>query len=398
MVLVGASEWTGWPLFVAQPFIPPLLFFATPQTLLVTLVVVGWVWSLIQYRTVNADLASIGCTIVVFLKWPSALVCGGLFLARGQYGLAALSAFWPLVTLGLMGLVPPGLTGVVEIKFMAQLLGVPESVLFDGLDSNLWRKDQIGGRYRQQWSYTLASWLTPLLLLTLVCGAWYLWTRLRPAAPSPTPPVAVSPAAEAVKRGNAAREKGDLDLSIVEYTEAIRLDPKLAAAYSNRGASFAMTRDLDKAIVDCNEAIRLDVNDALAYGTRAGAYDDKGNHDKAIADYTEAIRVEPDGLVWHYLRCATYEAKGDLDGAIEGYTEVIRLNPEHAQAYHARGLAYAKKGDDDKAISDYTNAIHFKSNYAKAYFNRGLAYRREGDTEKARADFDQAKRLGYKPP
>jgi len=173
-----AVEWTDWPLFVSQPFVPPLLFFVAPQTILVSLVVVGWVWALIRYRTVHADLASIGCTIVVFLKWPSALLCGGLFLAWGEYGLAALSAFWPGVAIGLGVLLPTGLVGVGEIKFMAQLLGVPESGLFEGLDSNLWRKEQIEGRYRQNWSYSLASCLTPLFFLTLACGAWYLWTRI----------------------------------------------------------------------------------------------------------------------------------------------------------------------------------------------------------------------------
>ncbi len=149
---------------MAQPFIPPLMFFATPRTLFIILIVAGWVWSLIQYRTVHANLACIGCTIVVFLKWPSALLCGVLFLARGQYGLAALSAFWPVVTLGLMGLVPGGLIGVVEKKFIAQLQGIPESLLFEESAAD--------------WSYSIATYLTPLIFLAAVCGAWYLWMRL----------------------------------------------------------------------------------------------------------------------------------------------------------------------------------------------------------------------------
>jgi len=155
-----ASEWTRWPLFVAQPFIPPLLFFATPRTLLVSLVVAGWVWSLIQYRTVHADLACIGCTIVFFLKWPSALVCGGLFLWRAEYGLAGLSFCWPVVTLGLMCLTPGGLIGVVEKKFIAQLLGIPESVRFEESPVD--------------WSRSVGNYLTALLFLGVVCGIWYL--------------------------------------------------------------------------------------------------------------------------------------------------------------------------------------------------------------------------------
>ena len=169
-----AVEWCAWPLFVSQPFIPPLLFFVAPQTLLVSVVVVGWVWALIRYRFVDADLASVGCIIVVFLKWPSALICGGLFLWRAEYGLAALSVSWPAVTLGLGFLTPSGLIGVIEKKFIAQLLRTPESALF-------------GEPYRQPWSDSIASYLTPLFFLAVVCGVWFAWTQLRPAAATAQP-------------------------------------------------------------------------------------------------------------------------------------------------------------------------------------------------------------------
>lgn len=172
-----AMEWTQWPLFLAQPFIPPLLFFAAPKTILVSLVAVGWVWALIRYRVVNVDVAGVGCVLVIFLKWPSALICGAILFGQAKYNLAALSACWPLVTMGLQGLVPPGLTGIVEKKLIAQLLRSPELVLFGEPD-------------RQPWTTSVACYLTPLFPLALVCGGWYLWTRLSsPQAPPATPVV-----------------------------------------------------------------------------------------------------------------------------------------------------------------------------------------------------------------
>ena len=62
-----------------------------------------------------------------------------------------------------------------------------------------------------------------------------------------------------IPTGAAYGNKGEYDRAISDFTEAIRLDPKLASAYYNRGI----------------------------------AYENKGEHDKAIADYTEAIRLEP---------------------------------------------------------------------------------------------------------
>ena len=60
--------------------------------------------------------------------------------------------------------------------------------------------------------------------------------------------------------------------AIAEYDEAIRLDPKLAQAYYNRGNAYANLGQHQRAIQDYDEAIRLDPKLAPAYGNRAVAY------------------------------------------------------------------------------------------------------------------------------
>ena len=67
-------------------------------------------------------------------------------------------------------------------------------------------------------------------------------------------------AEKAFQKGLEALHKGDSDLAVVCFTEAIRLMPDYVEAYYNRGI----------------------------------AYDDKGDREKAIADYDEAIRLQPD--------------------------------------------------------------------------------------------------------
>jgi tetratricopeptide (TPR) repeat protein len=94
-------------------------------------------------------------------------------------------------------------------------------------------------------------------------------------------------------RGIAYKRKGDYDRAIVDYDEAIRLDPNNARAYSNRGNAYADKGDYDRAIADYDEAIRLDPKFARAYSNRGNAYDGKGDYDRAIADYDEAIRLDP---------------------------------------------------------------------------------------------------------
>src|SRR6516225_4005720 len=83
-------------------------------------------------------------------------------------------------------------------------------------------------------------------------------------------------------RGNAWRNKGDLDRAIADYNEAIRLDPKDAKAYNNRGIASRAKADLDRAIADYNEAIRLDPN-AGSYKNRGVANLYAGSLSKALA-------------------------------------------------------------------------------------------------------------------
>jgi tetratricopeptide (TPR) repeat protein len=94
-------------------------------------------------------------------------------------------------------------------------------------------------------------------------------------------------------RGEAHYAKGDYDGAIADFSEAIRLDPKFAIAFSGRGLAYSAKGDHDRAIADFNEAIRLDPKSRIAFYNRGLAYDAKGDYDRAIADYTEAIRLDP---------------------------------------------------------------------------------------------------------
>ena len=76
-------------------------------------------------------------------------------------------------------------------------------------------------------------------------------------------------------RGVAYANKGDYELAVEAFTNAIALNPNLAMAYSNRGGAYRDKGDYDRAIEDCNTAIELDPDLAMAYGNRGGAYERK---------------------------------------------------------------------------------------------------------------------------
>jgi tetratricopeptide (TPR) repeat protein len=122
-----------------------------------------------------------------------------------------------------------------------------------------------------------------------------------------------------------------------------------------------------------DEAIRLDPNNAAAYNNRGDSYAKLGQYEKAIEDFDEAIRLDPNYANAYHNRGITYAILGQNESAIENYTEVIRIDPNYANAYSFRGLAYANLGQHSKALQDYDEAIRLNPGNEVAINNRELA-------------------------
>ena len=69
-----------------------------------------------------------------------------------------------------------------------------------------------------------------------------------------------------------ASNKGQYDIAITDYTQAIELNPKYAVAYNGRGLAYRAKGDNDRALADYSQAIQLNPKLAVAYNNRANAY------------------------------------------------------------------------------------------------------------------------------
>ena len=85
----------------------------------------------------------------------------------------------------------------------------------------------------------------------------------------------------------------DSDLRIDNCSDAIRLDPKDAVAYHNRGAAYVSRGELDRGIADYTKAIELNPTYGDAYNGRGFAYASKGDYVRAVADVTRANELTP---------------------------------------------------------------------------------------------------------
>ncbi|MFY9956451.1 MAG: tetratricopeptide repeat protein [Bradyrhizobium sp.] len=106
---------------------------------------------------------------------------------------------------------------------------------------------------------------------------------------------------------------------MADFNEAIRLDPNLSRAFSNRGDVYSGKGDNDRAIADFDEAIRLDPKNAMALYKRGLIYTKEGDSHRAIVDLSEAIRLDP-----------KLDPRNDIDTAyayVVGFAEFVAAYP-----------------------------------------------------------------------
>ena len=113
-----------------------------------------------------------------------------------------------------------------------------------------------------------------------------------------------------------------------------------------------------------DEAIRLDPKDASSFNNRGAVWREKGDFDHAIADFDRAIELNSKVANSYSNRGTVWRAKGDLDRAIVDFDQALRLNPNYADAYANRGLVYEAKGDLSRAEKDFKSAIAAPATFA----------------------------------
>jgi tetratricopeptide (TPR) repeat protein len=173
-------------------------------------------------------------------------------------------------------------------------------------------------------------------------------------------------------RGVAYRLKGEIERAIHDYSQAIRLNPKSAAAYNNRGVAYDKKGDGERAIADYDQAIRLEPLHE-AYFNRGNVHLGMSRYDRAIDDYDQALELKPDFAPALDNRCWARAVVGTLKPALADCNEALRLMPESADTLDSRAFVFLKMTHFDAAVSDFDAALRIDPKLPFALYGRGLA-------------------------
>jgi adenylate cyclase len=125
-------------------------------------------------------------------------------------------------------------------------------------------------------------------------------------------------------------------LAVQLFTEAIKLDPGYAHAYSfkaNALAGLYGNYDRDPALLDeaetlCKEALRLKPDVFKVYGPLSMIYTHRGMHTEAKEVANEYIRKDPQNYYSHHTLGFFYHNTGQYSKAITPFEEAVRLKPD----------------------------------------------------------------------
>jgi carboxyl-terminal processing protease len=160
---------------------------------------------------------------------------------------------------------------------------------------------------------------------------------------------------EALRSGRREGREGRTAKAISEFTEALRLDPKLAAAHEARARAHAKLKEAGAALADMNEAVALD--------PASGPY-----------------RLE---------RGVLLAGAGDLPGALADFEAAVRQAPENAAAFRDRGTCESLMKRPVEAMDDFGRAVELDPGDLQARWKRSdLAYQR-GNYKLAMADLGE---------
>ena len=140
----------------------------------------------------------------------------------------------------------------------------------------------------------------------------------------------------------------NIDNAITEFNQALKVDPKYAAAYAGLGQAYLM------------EYERLD----------------KGNEwvTKASQNCQKALALNPEIVSGHVCLGNVLRATGKYSQATEEFNRAVSLDRTNEEALTGLADAYASASNFASAEATYKRAIALRPNYWNGYIQLGLLY------------------------
>jgi tetratricopeptide (TPR) repeat protein len=229
--------------------------------------------------------------------------------------------------------------------------------------------------------------------------------------------------------GDQLFEKGNIDGSIQEFRQALKMDPTNINVHNSLGVCYGLQGEYEKARLEFNSAVRLNHAEVMAWYNMGFIHMLKGDRHKALDLFFKANAINQDvfevnfqtgrllmelnqpesgkkflkraaalaptsGAAFRYLgEC--YTLIGNVDAAVAAYKKAIKYNPSDAASLSAMGCLFAEQEENpDIALMFCKESIQLAPENGLFRYRLGQLYHKQNRLEDALKEFKEAQRLG----
>lgn len=203
-------------------------------------------------------------------------------------------------------------------------------------------------------------------------------------------------------RGSWYETAEDEAAALVDYSAALRADPKFAPALYDRAVlrgyrNDKMQGDFKAALADLAVLIKRFPTDPSLRITRGAFLSGEFDYNAALLDYDAALELDSRNISAHSTRGHVRIEVGDMKGAEEDFNVVIAARPEQGYPLVERATYQLRVGDHQKAFKDIETALMIEPEMPAAISTRAIIHLDLGEIDEALADANRAIDLDKRP-
>ena len=191
--------------------------------------------------------------------------------------------------------------------------------------------------------------------------------------------------------------------AIVEFQNAIEMDPNFKGAYRHLGETYFKLGELELALKSVQKALMIAADYQLAqvllnkikqaYYARGNIYSKNKQYTEAVKAYQQAISIDPSYKEALYSLGTTYSKTGKFFESVEFYKRAIAVDRKYKEAYFDLGTSYQEIEMYEQAVKAYQQAITIDPNYRDAYYHLGMLHAKMGEFAETVKAYQQAIRI-----
>jgi tetratricopeptide (TPR) repeat protein len=201
-----------------------------------------------------------------------------------------------------------------------------------------------------------------------------------------------------LKSGETYADQGKYPEAVIQFENALRIDPNYAEAHFQLGEACIKLQQPDRAEQELARAVELDGGIYQARMEHANLLILTKDFQEAQSDVDVLLRDHGDDPGVHAIASSLLAAEGDLPGAIKEMQAAVSLAPDRWESRLSLAALQLKNNQPDNAEISLKTVIQLNPAAAQPHFILGSYYQGRGQLDSAEQQFEQAIKLDKNNP